>query len=117
MILSLGYLILQLVSAISAGIRGLERRAYNAAPFMLLFMKTREFRFRPKWIARIANAVMVGKFHNEENHPISRPLMLIYHPIVRVVLKLRWLVIVAALVVVLITIPVYQRLGSEFMRR
>jgi copper/silver efflux system protein len=81
----------------------------------LLFMKTREFRFRPRWIAWIANAVMVGKFHNEENHPISRPLMRIYHPIVRVVLKLRWLVIVAALVVVLITIPVYQRLGSEFM--
>jgi Cu(I)/Ag(I) efflux system membrane protein CusA/SilA len=81
----------------------------------LLFMKTREFRFRPKWIARIANAAMVGKFHNEENHPISRPLMRIYHPIVRVVLKLRWLVIVAALVVVLITIPVYRRLGSEFM--
>ena len=69
----------------------------------------------PEWIAWIANAVMVGKFHNEENHPISRPLMRIYHPIVRVVLKLRWLVIVAALVVVLITIPIYQRLGSEFM--
>src|ERR1700730_4926632 len=81
----------------------------------LLFMRTREFRIRPKWIAWIANAVMVGKFHNEENHPISRPLMRIYHPIVRVVLKLRWLVIVVAIVVVLITIPVYQRLGSEFM--
>src|SRR5438876_6131531 len=81
----------------------------------LLFMKTREFRFRPKWCSWIANAVLVGKFHSEEKHPISRPLMRIYHPIVRVVLKLRWLVIVAALVVVLITIPVYRRLGSEFM--
>src|SRR5947208_2176967 len=41
--------------------------------------------------------------------------MRIYHPVVRVVLKLRWLVVIAALVVVLITIPVYMRLGSEFM--
>ncbi len=81
----------------------------------LLIMKTREFRFRPRWASWIANAVLVGKFHSEENHPISRPLMRIYHPIVRIVLKLRWVVIVAAVIVVLITIPVYQRLGSEFM--
>src|SRR5882724_5014721 len=81
----------------------------------LLFMKTREFQFRPKWVSWIANAVLVGKFHSEEKHPISRPLMRIYHPIVRVVLKLRWLVVVAAVAVVLVTIPVYQRLGSEFM--
>src|SRR5437868_3423941 len=48
----------------------------------LLIMKTTEFRFRPKWISRIANSVLVGKFHSEEKHPISRPLMRIYHPIV-----------------------------------
>src|SRR5258707_3853540 len=81
----------------------------------VLFMKTREFQFRPKWVSWIANAVLVGKFHSEEKHPISRPLMRIYHPIVRVVLKLRWLVVAAAVAVVLVTIPVYQRLGSEFM--
>jgi Cu(I)/Ag(I) efflux system membrane protein CusA/SilA len=81
----------------------------------LLVMKTNEFRLRPRWIAWIANAVLVGKFHNEEQHPISRPLMRIYHPIVRAVLKLKWVVVVAAVIVVLITIPAYQRLGSEFM--
>lgn len=81
----------------------------------LLFMKTREFRFRPRWISWIANAALVGKFHNEEKHPISRPLMRIYHPIVRAVLRFRWLAVMAALGVVLITIPIYQRLGSEFM--
>ena len=50
-----------------------------------------------------------------KKHPISRPLMRIYHPVIRVVLKLRWLVILAAVIVVLNTIPVYKRLGSEFM--
>src|SRR2546423_1054088 len=81
----------------------------------LLFMRTERFRFRPKWVSRIANAVLVGTIHSEENHPISRPLMRLYHPIVRFALKLRWFVVIAALAVVLITIPVYKRLGSEFM--
>ena len=81
----------------------------------LLFMRTEEFRFRPRWVSRIINAVLVGKIHSEDNHPISRPLMRIYHPIVRVVLRLRWLVVLAAIIVVLVTIPVYKRLGSEFM--
>ena len=51
----------------------------------LLFMRTREFRVPPEvGLARIANAVLVGKIHSEEKHPISRPLMRIYHPVVRV---------------------------------
>src|SRR5258708_4407692 len=81
----------------------------------LLLMRTREWRFRPRWVSRIANAVFVGKFHSEEKHPISRPLMKLYHPVVRVALRFRWLVVIAAIAIVLITIPVYQRLGSEFM--
>src|SRR6267142_2615106 len=81
----------------------------------LLFMRTEKFRFRPRWVSRIANAVLVGTIHSEENHPISRPLMRLYHPVVRVALKLRWFVVIAAIAVVLITIPVYERLGSEFM--
>ncbi len=81
----------------------------------LLLIRSREFRFRPRWVSWIANALLVGKFHSEERHPISRPLMRLYHPIVRAVLKLRWLVVIAAVIVVLITIPIYQRLGSEFM--
>jgi hypothetical protein len=42
MLLSLGYLILQLVSAIRAGIRGLERRAYDATPFVDLLPTGKE---------------------------------------------------------------------------
>src|SRR6195256_46642 len=76
----------------------------------LLFMKTREFRFRPRWLSWIANAALVGKFHSEEKHPISRPLMRIYHPIVRLALRFRWLVVAAAVAVVLATVPIYLRL-------
>src|SRR5438876_2695832 len=51
----------------------------------LLLMRTRRFEFRPRWLARMTNAVLVGRIHSEENHPISRPLMRIYHPVVRFV--------------------------------
>src|SRR6202165_5385263 len=81
----------------------------------LLFMRTEEFRFRPRWVARAVNALLVGKIHSEERHPISRPLMKLYHPVVRAALKLRWVVIILAIAIAVITIPVYKRLGSEFM--
>ncbi|MBI3939788.1 MAG: efflux RND transporter permease subunit, partial [Acidobacteria bacterium] len=81
----------------------------------LLFMRTDEFRFRPRWLARAVNAILVGKIHREENHPISRLLMRIYHPVVRFVLEHKWFVIAMATLMVLATIPVYQKLGSEFM--
>ena len=81
----------------------------------LLFMRTRGFQFRPRWLAGIANAVLVGKIHKEEKHPISRPLMKIYRPVVRFVLAYKWLVIGLATLAILFTVPVYLKLGSEFM--
>lgn len=81
----------------------------------LLFMRTEPFRFRPRGLAWLANAVLVGKIHDEEHHPISRPLMRLYHPVVRFVLNHKWLVIAAAGLIVALTIPIYEKLGSEFM--
>lgn len=81
----------------------------------LLFTHMQAYNFRPRWLCRIANAVLVGKIHSEETHPISRPLMKIYHPIVESVLRHQWATIVGALLVVMLTVPVFFRLGSEFM--
>ena len=81
----------------------------------LLFMRTRPFVFRPRWLARATNAVLVGRIHSEGNHPISRPLMWIYHPVVRFVLNHKWFVITVAVLLVAFTVPIYLRLGSEFM--
>src|SRR5213595_2932365 len=81
----------------------------------LLFTRLEPFTFRPGWLRRVTNALLVGKIHSEERHPISRPLMRLYHPVVRFVLKAKWLVIVLAIAVVALTVPVYMRLGSEFM--
>jgi len=82
---------------------------------MLLVIRMKEFNFRPRWLCKVANAILVGKIHSEERHPISRPLMRIYHPVVEFVLRHQWATILGAVLIVLLTIPVFFRLGSEFM--
>ena len=81
----------------------------------LLFTHMRNFEFRPRWLARAANAVLVGKIHSEERHPISRILIHLYEPVCAWSLRWKWLVIAGALAAVVLTVPVYQKLGSEFM--
>ncbi len=81
----------------------------------LLFTRMDPYVFRPPFLCRMVNFLLVGKIHSEENHPISRPLMHIYHPVVEFVLRFRWAVVVAAVAIVVATIPVFEKLGSEFM--
>jgi len=81
----------------------------------LLFTHMDPYMFRPRFLCRLVNAVLVGKIHSEETHPISRPLMRIYHPICEFVLKFKWATVIAAVLIVLVTIPVFEKLGSEFM--
>jgi len=81
----------------------------------LLFTRMDPFRFRPRFLAKAVNAVLVGKIHSEETHPISRPLMKLYQPVCELVLRFKWLTVGAAVLTVLLTIPVFEKLGSEFM--
>ncbi|MBL8223487.1 MAG: efflux RND transporter permease subunit, partial [Bryobacterales bacterium] len=81
----------------------------------LLFTRMDPFQFRPRFLAKAVNAVLVGKIHSEETHPISRPLMKLYHPVCELVLRFKWLTVGAAVLTVLLTIPVFEKLGSEFM--
>ncbi len=81
----------------------------------LLFTHMRQFSFRPAWLARAANAVLVGRIHAEETHPISRILIRVYEPVCAWALRWKWAVIAGATALVVATVPIYQRLGSEFM--
>jgi Cu(I)/Ag(I) efflux system membrane protein CusA/SilA len=85
------------------------------AAMRFLFSRMDGFVFRPRWLAKIVNAIFVGKIHSEENHPISKPMMKVYHPVVEFVLDHKWLTICGALLVMGLSIPVYFKLGSEFM--
>jgi Cu(I)/Ag(I) efflux system membrane protein CusA/SilA len=85
------------------------------AAMRFLFSRMDGFDFRPRWLAKIVNAIFVGKIHSEENHPISKPMMKVYHPVVEFVLDHKWLTICGALLVMALSVPVYFKLGSEFM--
>jgi Cu(I)/Ag(I) efflux system membrane protein CusA/SilA len=81
----------------------------------LLLTNVKTFRFRPVWLCRLTNAILIGKIRSEDKHPISRVLIRIYSPVVRWTLRWKWAVITSAVALVLITIPVFHKLGSEFM--
>jgi Cu(I)/Ag(I) efflux system membrane protein CusA/SilA len=66
-------------------------------------------------MARTVNGLLVGTIHSEEKHPISRVLFRVYGPPAQWVLRHTRLVIVIAVIIVLVTIPIYFRLGHEFM--
>ena len=75
----------------------------------------RSFNFRWPWLSRAGNALLVGTVHSEAKHPISRVLIRWYEPVVAWSLRWKWAVIGGAVALIVLTIPVYRKLGSEFM--
>jgi len=81
----------------------------------MLFARIEPFRFRPKPIAWFATQVFVGKYYSEEKHPISHLLHRIYEGPCRFVVRHAKATIVVSILLVISTIPIYLKLGSEFM--
>jgi Cu(I)/Ag(I) efflux system membrane protein CusA/SilA len=81
----------------------------------LLLTRVKGFEFRQTWIARAATALLVGKIRPEEKHPVSRLLIRLYHPVLDFSLRWKWPVILGAIALVVLTIPIYSKLGTEFM--
>ena len=81
----------------------------------MLFTRMEPFKARPRWLAGLLNGVLVGKYYPEEKHPVSRVLFWLYEKPCRFVLRYPKTIIVLAALIVATTIPVYFKLGSEFM--
>ena len=56
-----------------------------------------------------------GKIAPETKNPVNRFLIRVYQPCVNFVLRYRWFTLVCALLILLVTVFPYKRLGSEFM--
>ncbi len=56
-----------------------------------------------------------GKIRHEDDNPISRFLIKVYHPVAEFALRFRKLVIIVAIVIVAVTVFPFTKLGSEFM--
>jgi Cu(I)/Ag(I) efflux system membrane protein CusA/SilA len=59
--------------------------------------------------------LLKGRFRTEAANPVSRVLSALYRPVAMLVVRFRILVVAAALLLMIATVPVFQRLGSEFM--
>ena len=81
----------------------------------MLFTRMDYHHYRPRWLSRVTNTITVGKYYPEEKHPISKVLFKIYEPACRFTLKYRKITILGAVLVMALTVPIYLKLGSEFM--
>ena len=85
----------------------------------LAFTKTFAMFFASFLSITLAPVLMVllirGKIHSEARNPVSRVLIALYHPVVRAVLRFKTITIALAVLMLLVTIPAFSRLGSEFM--
>lgn len=85
----------------------------------LAFTKSAAMLFAAVVSITLAPLLMVwlirGRIAPEARNPINRVLMWLYRPLVSGALRVRWLVVILAIVAVGISVPLYGRLGSEFM--
>jgi Cu(I)/Ag(I) efflux system membrane protein CusA/SilA len=59
--------------------------------------------------------LLKGKFRTEATNPVSRLLVALYRPVATRIVRYRAVVVVFAIALMAATVPVFQRLGSEFM--
>ncbi|MGA2137563.1 MAG: efflux RND transporter permease subunit [Verrucomicrobiia bacterium] len=81
----------------------------------MLFVRMEPFKFRFRPLSKLMTAVFVGKYYPEEKHPVSRVLFWLYERPCRWVLRHPKTVIGLAVLIVGTTVPIYLKLGSEFM--
>ncbi len=81
----------------------------------MLFARMDPIKLKWSWLSKTATALAVGTYYPEEKHPVSKVLFRIYEPACRFILRHRKITLIAASILVLTTVPIYFRLGSEFM--
>lgn len=85
----------------------------------LAFTKTAAMLFAAVVSITLAPLLMVwlirGKIAPEERNPINKLLIHLYRPVVAGALRARWLVVILAIGAVVAALPLYGRLGTEFM--
>lgn len=85
----------------------------------LAFTKTFAMGFAALTSVLIVPFLMVlfirGRIPTEQRNPVNRFLIWAYHPFVRLVLRHNALTLIAAVLLMASTVPVYLKLGSEFM--
>ena len=95
--------------------RSLRVTAGMPIALRMMFTRMDYHQFRPRWLSWLVNTVTVGKYYPEEKHPVSRVLFRVYEPACRWVLEHSKITLGVVLALLISTIPVYFKLGHEFM--
>lgn len=83
--------------------------------FIMFVVVTRKRREDKNFYNKIFNILFASKGMSEDEHPVSRFLQKMYSPIVRFSVKRRKEVVAGALLLVILTVPIFFKLGEEFM--
>ncbi|MGH7259613.1 MAG: efflux RND transporter permease subunit [Nitrospiraceae bacterium] len=85
----------------------------------LAYTKTFAMLFATGLSVTLAPVLMVmlirGRIRPETRNPLNWLLIVLYRPILTVALRVRWLIIALAIVAMGMTVPIFTRLGAEFM--
>src|SRR5438309_5875194 len=85
----------------------------------LAYTKTFAMLFATALSVTLAPVLMValirGRIRAETRNPLNWVLITLYRPLLSAVLRVRWLVLALAITAMGLTIPVFARLGAEFM--
>lgn len=81
----------------------------------MLFARSEPFQLKNSWLKKIGDAIFVGRYYSEHDHPISKRLFSVYEPVLDWVLRHKRLTLAAALAGMLSIFPGFWLLGSEFM--
>ncbi|PJA14861.1 MAG: CusA/CzcA family heavy metal efflux RND transporter, partial [Elusimicrobia bacterium CG_4_10_14_0_2_um_filter_56_8] len=81
----------------------------------MMFARMDPFPIKPGWLGKAVNTVAVGTYYPEEKHPVSKALFAVYEPVCKFVLSHPVKTVAFAVLLIISTIPVYLKLGSEFM--
>jgi Cu(I)/Ag(I) efflux system membrane protein CusA/SilA len=96
-------------------LEGVEGRLFRP----LAFTKTYSMGFAALLSVTLTPALAAlfirGRIRREEDNPLNRWLIRLYAPVVRLVVRWRWLVVAVAALAVLATVPALLSLESEFM--
>jgi Cu(I)/Ag(I) efflux system membrane protein CusA/SilA len=68
-----------------------------------------------RWWGRLMSSTLRSKIRGEEHHPLSRLLIRIYQPALQYALSHKSQVAAVVLVAAIATVPVYRKLGAEFV--
>jgi copper/silver efflux system protein len=96
-------------------LEGTEGRLFKPLAYTKTFSMAFAALLSVTLVPAVAALFIRGRIRPEKDNPLTRALERVYEPVCRFALRFRWPVIVAAALLVLGTIPVARRLGSEFM--